>query len=166
MSLQQQKAQPAAVLDGTDLAILRELSADGRITNAALAARVGVAESTCTARVRALRALGVVTGIHAHLDPDRLGLPIQAVVKVRLGSHDKAHVLAFHDSLRTMPGVVTAFHVAGADDYLVHVVAASPQALRDLVLDHLTVNPAVRHVETHLVFEVLAGPGALAADRR
>ncbi|MGC9665902.1 Lrp/AsnC family transcriptional regulator [Planosporangium sp. 12N6] len=150
-------------LDATDLAILAALAADGRITNAALAARVGVAESTCIHRVRALREAGVIAGIHAQVDLAALGYPLQAVVKVRLGSHNREHVRSFHATLRDIPGVLTAFHVAGDDDYLLHAAVESPEALRDLILEHITVHPAVRHTETHLVFEVLAGRGVLPA---
>jgi len=148
-------------LDGTDLAILAELSTDGRLTNAALAIRLGLAESTCIHRVRALRESGTITGFHAQLDLRALGRPIQAVIKVRLGSHDRNHVRSFHAVLTEIPGVLTAFHVAGADDYLVHVAVESPEALRDLVLEHITVHPAARHTETQLVFEVLPGRGVL-----
>ncbi|HET8969579.1 MAG TPA: Lrp/AsnC family transcriptional regulator [Candidatus Nanopelagicales bacterium] len=156
------KPQPAG-LDQVDLAILAELIADGRITNAALARRVGTAESTCIHRVRALRDAGVIEGFAARLRLDSLGLPLQAVIKVRLGSHNREQVLSFHATLPAIPGVLTAFHVAGEDDYLLHVAVVSPAALRDLVLEHITIHPAVRHTETHLVFEVLAGPGPLAA---
>ena len=148
-------------LDGTDLSILAELAADGRLTNAALAARVGVAESTCIHRVRALRDSNVISGFHAQLNLTALGYPLQAVIKVRLGSHNRDHVRSFHATLTDITGVLTAFHVAGADDYLVHVAVESPEALRDLVLEHITVHPAVRQAETHLVFEVLAGRGIL-----
>jgi DNA-binding Lrp family transcriptional regulator len=152
---------PTILLDGTDLAILSELLADGRLTNAMLAARVGVAESTCIHRVRRLRQTGVIAGFHAQLDLTMLGYPLQAVIKVRLGSHNREHVHSFHQTLRSIPGVITAFHVAGEDDYLLHVAVVSPEALRDLVLEHVTVHPAVRHTETHLVFEVLQGRGVL-----
>lgn len=148
-------------LDGTDLAILAELVADGRITNAALARRVGVAESTCIHRVRALREAGVVSGIHAHLDLARLGRPIQALVKVRLANHNRDQVVSFHRVLTGIPGMLTAFHVAGEDDYLLHVAVESPEALRDLVLEHVNVHHAVRHTETQLVFEALPGRGVL-----
>lgn len=148
-------------LDGTDLAILAIVSEEGRLTNAAIAERVGIAESTCANRLKALRANGVIEGFQAHLDLAALGCPIQAIVKVRLSSHDRGHVLAFHESLRRMPGMLNAFHVAGSDDYLLHVAVASPQALRDLVLEHVTVNPAARHTETQLVFEVIRGRGVL-----
>ena len=44
-------------LDPVDRAILHELAVDARMPNNALAERVGVAPSTCLARVRALDAL-------------------------------------------------------------------------------------------------------------
>jgi DNA-binding Lrp family transcriptional regulator len=160
----QSRTTPA--LDGTDLAILAELASDGRLTNAALASRVGVAESTCIHRVRALREAGVISGFHATLDLAAIGLPLQAVIKVRLGSHNRDHVHSFHATLTNIPGMLTAFHIAGADDYLLHVAVESPEALRDLVLEHITIHPAVRNTETHLVFEVITGAGALPAPTR
>lgn len=146
-------------LDATDRALARELAADGRITNAALAARVGLAESTCLARVRALRESGVITGIHAVVDPAALGLPIQAIIRVRLSSHVPDHVLRFHTALRSLPGLIRAFHTAGADDYLLHVAVESPAALRALILEHVTTQPGVSHTETQLLFEAFDGPG-------
>jgi DNA-binding Lrp family transcriptional regulator len=148
-------------LDDTDRALLAELAADGRVTNAALAARVGIAESTCSARVRALREAGVITGVHAHIDPTALGLPIQAVIKVRLSSHTPDQVLRFHASLRSIPGLLTAFHTAGSDDYLLHVAVSSPAALRAFILENITAQPGVSQTETQLVFDVFAGAGVL-----
>jgi len=150
---------PAGGLDDIDLAIVAELAADARITNAALAARTGVAESTSIKRLRALRAAGIITGFAAQLNLAALGFPIQAVIKVRLSSHNRDHVLRFHATLTKIPGVLTAFHVAGEDDYLVHVATTSPEELRDLVLNHINVNREVRQTETQLVFSVLPGAG-------
>lgn len=146
-------------LDDTDRRILSELLANGRLTNAALASRTGIAESTCIHRVRALRDSGVIKGFHAEIDLGALGLPMQAVVKVRLGTHNRDEVNRFHATLSEIPGVLTIFHVAGEDDYLLHVAVESSQALRDLILEHVTVNPVVRHTETQLVFGVIPAAG-------
>jgi DNA-binding Lrp family transcriptional regulator len=148
-------------LDAIDRALVSELVRDGRITNAALAARAGIAESTCLARVKALREAGVITGIHARVDPAALGLPIQAIIRVRLTSHVPDHVLRFHRTLREIPGLITAFHTAGADDYLLHVAVKSPAALRALILEHVTVQPGVSHTETQLLFEVFVAGGVV-----
>jgi DNA-binding Lrp family transcriptional regulator len=153
----------AATLDATDRRIVAELIADGRLTNAALAARVGIAESTCIHRVRALRASGVITGFRAEVDLARLGLPLQAVIKVRLGSHNRDLVTRFHEVLAEIPGALRILHVGGEDDYLVQVAVGSAQELRDLVLEHINIHPVVRHTETQLVFEEMPGAGVLGA---
>ncbi|KQZ67031.1 Lrp/AsnC family transcriptional regulator [Nocardioides sp. Root151] len=148
-------------LDDTDLEILRALSIDARLTNKALASRLGIAESTCAYRVRALRERGVIRGTSIQLDLAALGRPIQAVIKVRLGSHNQAHVTKLYAALTRAPGVLQAFHVAGEDDFHLHVAVESAQALRDLVLEHVTVHQVVRQTETQLVFELREGAGVL-----
>ena len=153
--------QQTRQLDGTDHAILRALTADGGATNRDLAARLGLPESTCAYRVRALRAAGVITGDRVSLDLPALGYPIQAVIKVRLGSHGAEHVNALYDDLVRIPGVLEAIHVAGADDFHLHVAVESPEALRDLVLQHITVHRVVRQTETQLIFETRRGAGVL-----
>ena len=159
--LRPKKPQPSPALDGTDLAILAALVEDGRMTNASLAARVGVAESTCAYRVRTLRESGVIAGVTARLNLGALGHPIQAVIKVRLGSHDREHVRDLYDQLVRVPGVLTVLHVAGEDDFHLHVAVGSPENLRDMVLEHITIHPIVRQTQTQLVFEVREGRGVL-----
>ena len=102
-----------AGLDETDLAILRALALDAHLTNKALAARLGLAESTCAYRIRALRDRGVIRGTRVQLALGFLGFPIQAVIKVRLGSHDRDHVNRLYADLTRVPGVLQALHVAG-----------------------------------------------------
>lgn len=157
-----QNARPAT-LDAIDISILAELERNGRLTNAALAARVGIAESTCTQRLRSLRDRGVIRSFRADIDPAALGLTLQALITVRLGTHGREQIRGFEQRVRTLPSVLTAFHVAGADDYLLHVAVDSAATLRELVLEHLTTHPHVRHVETQLVFEVIEGAGMVPA---
>src|SRR6476659_1996176 len=82
-------------LDEVDRRLLRELAADARIPNNALAERAGIAPSTCLGRVRALRERGVIRGYHADVDPAALGRPIQAMISVRLQSHARGHIPDF-----------------------------------------------------------------------
>lgn len=154
---------PRSSLDAVDLRILAALDQNARLTNAALAQAAGVAESTCTQRLRALRERGVIRRFRVDVDPAAVGRAMQAVITVRLGSHDRDGVLGFHTHLRRIPGVIRIFHVAGADDYLLHVAVANAEALRDLVLEHITQYPGVVHTETHLAFEVMDGLGVLGA---
>ena len=125
---------------------------DARLPNNALAQRAGIAPSTCLARVRALRERGVIRGYHADIDPAALGRPLQAMVAVRLQSTARGHIRAFVAGVATMPEVLNVFFLAGKDDFLLHVAAASTQGLRDFV-ETLSANADVAYTETSLIFE-------------
>jgi DNA-binding Lrp family transcriptional regulator len=146
-------------LDAVDRAILKALSEDARIPNSRLAERLGIAPSTCLARVRALRESGVLRGFHADIDLAALGRPLQAMIAVRLAVHAREQIDAFTRLVRDLPGVLSVFHLAGATDYLVWVAAADAQDLREFVVDHLATHPSVAHAETSLIYEHRRGPG-------
>ena len=139
-------------LDSTDIQIIRELRKNARIPNKTLADAVGLAPSTCLERVRRLRLARVLTGYHADLDPDALGIGLQAMVAVRLARHARSEVESFQAHLSTLTEVVTMFHVAGANDYLVHVAVRDSAHLRELALSAFTERPEVAHIETQLIF--------------
>jgi DNA-binding Lrp family transcriptional regulator len=145
-------ASEAANLDETDRAILRELARDARLPNNALAQRADIAPSTCLARVRALRERGVIRGYHADIDPAALGRPLQAMVAVRLQAGARGHLRAFVAGMARLPEVLNVFFLAGKDDFLLHVAAASTHGLRDFV-ERLSANADVAYTETSLIFE-------------
>lgn len=155
---------PPVGLDEVDLALLAALSTRADVTNKALATQLGLAESTCAHRVRALRDRGVIRDTRVRLDAAALGFPLQAIIKVRLANHTGAKVTALFDALARIPRVLQVFHVAGVDDFLVHVAVQDATALRDIVLEHITVHPVVRGTETQLVFELRDGSGLLARE--
>ena len=140
-------------LDDVDRRLLRELVADARIPNNALAARVGIAPSTCLGRVRALRQAGVIRGYHADVDPAALGRPIQAMISVRLQSHARGHIPDFMAKIAALPEVLNVFFLGGADDFHVHIAATSTDNLRDFVVVNLSGDPDVALTETNLIFD-------------
>ena len=82
-----------------------------------------------------------------------------AVSVERLVKHDRAEIDAFRNAVPHLPGVLGVFHMAGAEDYLLHVAARDAEELRQFVLAHLTGHPAVAHTETNLIFEYADGDG-------
>jgi DNA-binding Lrp family transcriptional regulator len=145
-------------LDDIDHAIIRALVADARLPNNALAGEVGIAPSTCHLRVRRLRDLGVIRGFHADIDPATLGLPIQAMISVRLQAHARSKIEDFAGTVAQEPQVLNVYFLAGPVDFLLHVVADSPDGLRRFVVD-LSSRAAVAHTETSLIFEHLRAAG-------
>jgi DNA-binding Lrp family transcriptional regulator len=148
-------------LDEVDRAILAVLAADARISNKDLADRVGVAQSTCLGRVRALRADGVIRGFHADIDPRALGHGLQAMIAVRLQPSARSALNDSITSLSRRPEVLEVYFVAGANDFLVHVATASTDELRRFVGDVLNRDPAIAGTETNLIFEHVRARGRI-----
>lgn len=143
----------ARTLDRIDCELLRLLQNDARTPNKALAERVGLAPSSSLVRVQRLVEQGVLTGFHAEVDPSAVGLRLQAMVFVQLGSHGGSAIEEFRTRLLALPEVVQLYHVGGAQDLLVHVVARDSDDLRQIVLDGIAAHLIVRHIETNLIFE-------------
>ncbi|MCB7135563.1 Lrp/AsnC family transcriptional regulator [Cellulosimicrobium marinum] len=140
-------------LDDTDRRILDVLTIDARATNAAIAERVGIAPSTCHARVRALVERGVVRGFRADVDPAALGRGLQALIAIRLQAGARQGLEAFRDYLLALPDVEGVFFVTGDRDFLLHVAVEDSDALRDLVSRTISVRPEVAGTSTTVIFE-------------
>jgi DNA-binding Lrp family transcriptional regulator len=140
-------------LDRTDHAIIGELQKHARLSNKEIAGRVGIAPSTFSERLKRLEDGGVFRGYHAAVSPAALGIGMEAIVAIRLGRHDRTHVASFWEHATTMPEVVDIYHVAGANDFLVHVLVRDTDHLRELALSGFTSRPEVGHIETALVFQ-------------
>lgn len=140
-------------LDATDLAILEQLQNDARIANKDLAARAGVAPSTALQRVRALLRRGVIRAIRAVVDPAALGRPLHAFLQLRMRPHTRELVGPFRSFVLALPETVALYHVAGPEDFVIHVAVPDQAHLQRLILDGFTSRPEVAHVQTVLVFE-------------
>jgi DNA-binding Lrp family transcriptional regulator len=140
-------------LDRIDFALLEALQNDARLSNKELAAKVGLAPSSCLERVRRLRREGQLRGFHAEVPPEVLGIGLQAMIAVRLRVHARAAFDSFREHLHGLPEAVAIYQLAGKDDFLVHVAVRDTDHLRDLAMDAFTARPEVEHMETALIFD-------------
>lgn len=153
-------------LDELDRQLLAELARDGRIPNNALAHRLGIAPSTCLMRTRSLVQSGAIKGFRAEVDYSSVGADLQAIVSVRLRPSARPGLKDMGRQLAAEPGVLNVFFVAGAFDFLLHVVARDTEGLRDFVAVTLSASEAIESTQTSLVFEhVLGGTSLLWTQR-
>ena len=146
------------MLDRIDNAILCALQNDGRMSNKELAARVGLSPSSCLERVRKLHEKNVIVGVSAKVNPRALGIGLQAFVFVRLAQHSRDAVDAFREHLKSLSEVVSIYHVAGQEDFVVHVAVRDADHLRNLTLDGFTTRAEVARLNTALVYEHVNQP--------
>ena len=144
---------PDLHFDRIDNKILEALQKNARISNKELAANVGLAPSSCLERVRRLQDRDIISGFHAEVNPAAMGIRLQAFVSVRLAQHTRDVLDGFRDHVAALPEVVSVYHVAGQDDFMVHVAVRDAEHLKNLTLDGFTTRAEVARIHTALVYE-------------
>ncbi|WP_275783829.1 Lrp/AsnC family transcriptional regulator [Pararhizobium gei] len=148
-------------LDAIDLKILRELQADGRMTNVELAQRVGISAPPCLRRVRKLEEGGVIRGYHALLNAPTLGFDLVAFCMVGLRHQSEAELKAFAAATAKWRLVRQAWMVSGDSDFLLHCVSENLTVFQDFVIEVLTANEQVDTVRTMLTIRQVKDEGLI-----
>ena len=139
-------------MDTLDRKILCALQKDARVKNADLARDLGVAPSTMLERVRRLEERGYFSGFKAIINPEKLGFGVQALISVSLGQHSTQTIRPFEQAVKSIPNIMTCYHVTGRFDYILHIVAKNLKELGVLVKEQIASLPGVGKTETFLVF--------------
>jgi DNA-binding Lrp family transcriptional regulator len=140
----------AVPLDELDRTILATLQEEGRITNVALAERVGLTAPPCLRRMRALEEAGVIRGYHAELDAAALGYAIMVFALVSLKSQAEDDLRAFEAHVATLPEVRECHMLNGEIDFILKIVAHDLQSFQVFLTSKLTPAPNVASVKTSL----------------
>lgn len=151
-------------LDATDWRILKELQTDGRLTNVALAQRVGLSPPPCLRRVQALEQAGFIRGYHAVIDAAQTGFEVIAFAMVTLRAQGEAELREFENRLLTWPLVREAHMLAGEADYILKCVATDMARFQEFVLGVVTAHPNVANVKTTLVLRTAKSEPGVPVD--
>lgn len=152
-------------LDRYDRRILALLQQDGRISNQALAERVGLSPSPCLRRVRALEQAGIIAGYRALLDARRLGLNLMALVSISMDRHTPERFANFEAKIGRLPEVLECLLVTGQDaDYQLKVIVADMDAYQALLLERITRIEGVTGVHSSFVLRRVLDHTALPVE--
>lgn len=133
-------------LDRIDMAILDHLQRDGRATSGELAEAAGLSASPAHRRQKLLEEGGIIGRYVALLDQERVGLPVNVFVSVKLSPQTEDHLAAFEQAIADCPEIMECYVMSGASDYLLRVVAADLGAYEEFLRTRLTRMPGVQGV--------------------
>lgn len=135
--------------DNYDRQIVRLLQQDGRMSNRAIADKIGVSEGTVRNRIKRLKELGLVRVtalVNLYEDPEA----IAAYVLIRLTNRD---LIDYGRKFAQLPGVVSVAAVAGQYDLIVEVLVDSKTRLIEFVTEHLASVAEVQTAETLVILK-------------
>ena len=147
-----------ATLDRYDIAILRELQSDARLSNTELASRIGLSAAPTWRRVKWLEDQRYITGYRAEIDRRKIGLGVLAFVRVDSERNNAAMTRELEEAIRHVPEVISCHYISGSGTFELQVMATDLDAFSRLCLDTLLTLPNVK--DLHISFslgEVKAG---------
>ena len=124
------------MIDDIDRKIVTLLQKDARLSNSALAERVGLTASTVHERVKKLERKGIIKGYAAVVDPELLGKPITAFIRLAVGAMPGNYLEAKNSVVNICQAeadVLECHEVAGEDCYVLKVRVPSPKSLEKLI---------------------------------
>ncbi|MGO4712742.1 Lrp/AsnC family transcriptional regulator [Bradyrhizobium sp. 2TAF24] len=149
------------VLDQFDRRIIAELQKDARITNVALAEKIGLSPPPCLRRVKRLEDEGIIRGWRVDLDRKALDLGVTVFVGVKYDRPQEIEASAFVAAIGTWPEVLSCQLVSGDMDFLLEVVVADQEAYQRFLFEKLLKLPHVRDVRSNFAIKTYKNTGRL-----
>jgi Lrp/AsnC family transcriptional regulator, leucine-responsive regulatory protein len=137
------------MIDSIDRKLLEMLQDNARASNAEMAEAVGLTVSSVHERVKKMERKGIIKGYVALVDPEKLGKPLLAFVRLSLNTSDTAEDV--RGLCANEPDILECHHVAGEDCYILKVRAAGPARLEAL-LDAIRRSSGAERSVTNIVF--------------
>ena len=144
---------PPPAIDRIDKAILRALQRDASTTNVALAAKVNLSAPACLRRVERLKALGLIRGIVALLDPVALDVGMLVLIGVVLDRSTPDSFALFEKAAAKVSGCMECHVVTGEFDYFMLVRTRDNESFNQLHATQLLHLPGVRQVRSFMVLK-------------
>jgi Lrp/AsnC family transcriptional regulator, leucine-responsive regulatory protein len=144
---------PNRKLDELDRKILQNLQADGRMSLADLAVKIGLSPSPCLRRVRMLERNGVIERYVAVLDQRAVGLPVSVFVSIKLDRQRQESLDRFAKAIERWPEVLECYLMTGPRDYWLRVVVPDLDAYERFVKQKLTRLEGIASIESSFALE-------------
>lgn len=141
------------MLDATDSRLLAALQDNAMLTAQDLSDLLHLSPSQAARRRQRLEAAGYITRYRAELDPAKLGLGVEAFIRVVMATHTEANARDFVRMTRGQGQITGAWTLTGEADYLLRVFCTDLAALNRLVQQVLLPHPAVSRVQSQIVME-------------
>jgi len=135
------------VLDNIDRMLLALLKEDTKRKYSELGEVVHLSPPAVHERVKKLERAGVIRKYTIEIDPEALGLTLQAFVRMHISRVPCEEIAR---TLQTFPEVVECFSSAGEESMLIKVQTRS-SSLLEALLNHIRQMPGVARVQTSVI---------------
>ena len=132
-------------LDDITWILLSALQRDARLSYKQLADEAGLTAPAVAERLRKLERAGVIEKYEVRLNPDKLGLPLIAVIRINAAGR------AIDDAVRDIPEILECHRVTGAESHVIRARVATTAHLEEVLTKLAGFGPTVTNIVTSSV---------------
>lgn len=135
-------------LDAIDRNILRLLRLDARMSNAKLAAEIGLSPSACLRRIKIMEKSGVIRGYTVLVDTGNADEMIAVIINITLARQTEDYLDRLEAAVRRHPEIRECFLMTGGSDYLLRVEVANAGEFERIHKEILSTLPGVLRIHS------------------
>ena len=147
--------EESTTLDATDLAILRLLQQNARITIREISDKVHLSTTPVHERIRRLEESGVIRQYVTLLNGSKVKKGLMAICYISLRQHSKNAGDKFIKAIMAMPEVLECLTISGEFDFMLKVVTENMDAYYDFHVNRLSQIENMGNVQSVFVMGVV-----------
>ena len=151
-------------LDKTDNKILKRLQENGKMTNLQLSEEIGLSPAPTLERVRKLENSGIITGYHANVDSELLGMGIKAYIQLSLERQAENSLSIFVDRIQRIEEIVECHMVTGTCDFILKAIIKDIPAFENLITNKLGKIDEIRNMQTMVILSQIKKGAVIPVD--
>jgi Lrp/AsnC family leucine-responsive transcriptional regulator len=146
---------PAIPLDPRDLAILKLLQQNARITVAAISEKIHLSTTPVHERIKRMEENGVIKQYVTLLDHTKVKKGLMVICYVSLKEHSKTAGNKFIKTIHELNEVIECFNISGEFDFMLKVVCEDMNAYYDFHVNRLSPIENMGHVQSVFVMGII-----------
>jgi Lrp/AsnC family leucine-responsive transcriptional regulator len=150
-----ESAIPPLVPDEKDMAILRLLQHNARITVKEISDKVHLSTTPVHERIKRMENAGVIKQYATLVDHSRVKKGLMVICYVSLMQHNKNAGSKFIKTIQEMNEVVECYNISGEFDFMLKVMVENMEAYYDFHVNKLSEAENIGHVQSVFVMGVI-----------
>ena len=145
----------AITLDEKDLAILRLLQQNAKLTVREIAATIHLSPTPVHERIKRMEANGVIKQYATLLDHRKVQKGIMVICYISLKEHNRKIAKVFIDAVTNFPEVLECYNISGQFDFMLKIVSENMETYHDFYLHKLSMIKGISHTQSTFVMGIL-----------
>lgn len=142
-------------LDSKDLAILRLLQQNAKMTVKEIAGKIHLSTTPVHDRIKRMEESGVIKQYAALLDQAKVKKGLMVIVYVSLKQHNKSAGARFIKTIHELHEVIECYNISGEFDFMLKVVTENMDAYYDFHVNKLSQSENIGHVQSVFVMGII-----------